>query len=147
MAGSPLEWLVGGRVVSHFSRTAMFSGRAVPHASSIQMQRIVGSSTYSLIHHTRCHQRPVTSTPSDTGAIFTARTYLSYRVKRGRNRWSFFSNANASSKFETTTRSTVRIDFVLTKFLERLTNLSSSTYYNVNPEFLYYSWVLSNGIL
>lgn len=45
MAGSPLEWLVGGRVVSHFSLvTSMFSRRAVPPpASSIQTQRAVGS--------------------------------------------------------------------------------------------------------
>lgn len=81
MTGSPLEWLVGGRVVSHFSRTAMFSRRAVLLASNIQIQRIAGSCTYPLMHHTRCHWRLMTFTLSDTGVTFTSRTYFFYRMK------------------------------------------------------------------
>lgn len=53
MAGSPLEWLVGGWVVSHFSRAAMFSRWAVSPTSSIQIRRTVGSFTYPLVNHSR----------------------------------------------------------------------------------------------
>lgn len=86
MAGSPLEWLVGGWVVSHFSRMAMFSRWAVSPSSSIQIRRTVGGFTYPLVNHSR-YPTIYPTTSIRTGIqVWSLRVWRVYLLHMGRER-------------------------------------------------------------